>query len=101
MFLLRNSLEQGRNLKLIIITFELMSGLKINFHESEVYYFEDAANRCDLFSEIFTYPIRKLPMMYLGIPLTIKISVLLNGLKQKKRWKMLGVWQGRCMSMGD
>ena len=36
---LDNDLEQANNLKLLLCAFELLSGLKINFHKSEIFYY--------------------------------------------------------------
>jgi hypothetical protein len=75
--LLQDNLEFARNLKFILILFEKMSGLKINFHKSEVYCFGDANNNKDAYTEIFTCPIKILPICYLGVPIdhkTLSIS---------------------------
>jgi hypothetical protein len=34
--------DQARNLKLLLSAFEQLSGLKINFHKSEIFYFGQA-----------------------------------------------------------
>ena len=59
-----------RNLKLILYCFEWLSGLKINFHKSEVFAFgvqqvekEEMANKLNCV-------LGKLPMKYLGIPVS-------------------------------
>ena len=70
--LLQNNLEFVRNLKFILILFEKMSGLKINFQKSEVYCFGNANNNKDAYAEIFTCPIKNLPMSYLGVPIDHK-----------------------------
>jgi hypothetical protein len=36
--LLEDNLDQARNMKVILCHFEKMSGLKINFHKSDIYY---------------------------------------------------------------
>ena len=67
----------ARNLKFVLVLFEQMSGLKINFHKSEILCFGKAVDRKNLYAEIFTCPIRNLPMNYLGIPVdykTLRIS---------------------------
>jgi hypothetical protein len=73
-----------------------MSGLKINFHKSEVICLGDAKNRSMDFEEIFTCKSGVLPMKYLGIPIDEKILNL-------KDWKpilekhenKLSCWQGK------
>ena len=37
-----DSIEEAKNMKLILSTFEQLSGLKINYHKSELYCFGDA-----------------------------------------------------------
>jgi retron-type reverse transcriptase len=39
---MEHSLEKARNMKLLLRAFEELSGLKINFHKSEVFYFGEA-----------------------------------------------------------
>ena len=42
------------SVKAILICFELMSGLKINFHKSDIYLFGEAKSKRNLYQEIFT-----------------------------------------------
>jgi hypothetical protein len=67
-----------------------MSGLKINFHQSEILCFGKAEERKNLYAESFTCPIKKLPMNYLGIPMddkTLRISHWARmEEKMKKNW---------------
>jgi hypothetical protein len=67
-FLLQDNPIYARNLKFVLILFEQMSGLKINFHKSEILCFGKAEERKNLYAEIFTCPIKNLPVNYLGIP---------------------------------
>jgi len=39
---MENNLEQEKNLKLLLCAFEQLSGLKINFHKSELFCFGEA-----------------------------------------------------------
>ena len=45
---MEHDFEQDRNMKLLLYAFEQASGLKINFHKSEVYYFGDAQDVVDI-----------------------------------------------------
>jgi hypothetical protein len=36
-FIIQDDLESARNLKFILCMFEQMSGLKVNFHKSDIY----------------------------------------------------------------
>jgi hypothetical protein len=47
---MKHDLEKARNLKLILAAFEQLSGLKINFHKSELFCFGEAAS---LYAELF------------------------------------------------
>jgi hypothetical protein len=40
-------------LKLIVSAFEKLSGLKINFHKSDLYYFGEAQAQVDMYVELF------------------------------------------------
>ena len=55
------------NLKYLLCCFEHLSGLKINYHKSEIVCFGDAKNNSEKFTDIFTCVEGKLPMKYLGI----------------------------------
>jgi hypothetical protein len=99
--LIQDNLEYARNLKFILILFEKMSGLKINFHKSEVYCFGNANNNKEAYAEIFTCPIKKLPICYLGVPIDHKtLSKTQWANTEEKFEKKLGVWQGRYLSLG-
>ena len=41
---MEGNLEQARNMKLLLRAFEQLSGLKINFHKSEMFCYGDAKN---------------------------------------------------------
>jgi hypothetical protein len=70
--LFKDNLEQARNLKFLLCLFEQMSGLKINFHKSEVYCLGRAKERYKFFEEILTCKAGDLPIKYLGIPIDEK-----------------------------
>jgi hypothetical protein len=67
--LLDDDLENARNIKFILCLFEQISGLKINFHKSEIYCLGAAKEKAQYYSEIFTFPVADLPMKYLGMPI--------------------------------
>jgi hypothetical protein len=46
-------LEKARNLKLILAAFEQLSGLKINFHKSELVCFVEARDSAALYAKLF------------------------------------------------
>jgi hypothetical protein len=69
-------------MKLILAFFEQLSGLKINFHKSEIFYFGKAKDDENSYRAIFVCEVGSLPFKYLGIP--IHYRTLLN-----KEWKSI------------
>jgi hypothetical protein len=64
-----HDLEKAHNLKLILVAFEQLSGLKINFHKSELFCFGDAQDDTALYTELFGCGQGQFPIRYLGIPI--------------------------------
>ena len=89
-------------MKLILVLFEQLSGLKINFHNSELYCFGKAKDDQEKYRCIFGCEVGALPFRYLGI--LIHHRKLLN-----KEWKTvedrfekkLVAWVARMLSYGD
>ena len=48
-----HDLDKARNLKLLLCAFEELSGLKINFHKSELFCFGDAAESAPEYADTF------------------------------------------------
>ena len=90
------------NMKLILSIFEQLSGLKINFHKSELYWFGKAKEMQNEYREIFGCEVGSLPLKYLGIPIHYRKLLI-------KEWKMiedrfekkLGCWASKMLSYGD
>jgi hypothetical protein len=59
------------NLKLILYYFEWLSGLKINYHKSEVYVFGVQQGDKELMANMLNC-VLELPLKYLGIPVCDK-----------------------------
>jgi hypothetical protein len=78
-----------------------MSGLKINFHKSEIICLGIAVERDHYYADIFTYPHSYLPMKYLGVLIDNKklYKSLWSPIVEKIESK-LGSWQGRFLSLG-
>jgi hypothetical protein len=78
-----------------------MSGLKINFHKSEIFCFGQAKDEEDQYERLFGCQVGSYPFRYLGIPLHYK---KLNN----KDWehieerieKRLSSWKGKYLSVG-
>jgi hypothetical protein len=99
---MENNLEKALNMKLILYFFEQFSGLKINFHKSEIYCFGQAKDLEENYMDLFGCESGSFPFKYLGIP--IHYRKLRNG-----EWKpvedrfetKLGNWIGKLLSYGD
>ena len=62
-----HDLEKAVNMKLILSTFEQLSGLKINFHKSKIFCF-GKAKECEVsYSQLFGCDLGKFPFRYLGL----------------------------------
>jgi hypothetical protein len=62
--------EKAVNFKLLLTIFELMSGLKINFTKSELFFIGGDNAVEEFYSDLFCYQVGKLPLKYLGVPVT-------------------------------
>ena len=67
-----DNLDKAKNVKLLLCAFEQLSGLKINFHKSEIFCFGNAKNSENFYSQLFGYQIGAYPFKYLGIPIHYK-----------------------------
>jgi hypothetical protein len=61
--------QKATNMKLILCVFEQLSGLKINFHKSELFCFEVAKQCEQQYAQLFGCGIGMYPFRYLGIPM--------------------------------
>jgi hypothetical protein len=99
---MEHNLEKSLNMKLILCIFEQLSGLKINFHKSEVFFFGQAKEMQDDYKILFGCEIGSLPFRYLGIP--IHFRRLRNGEWkpiEDRLEKKLGSWIKKLLSYGD
>jgi hypothetical protein len=64
-----HDLEKAMNLKLLLIAFEELSDLKINFHKSEVFCFGEAKDNESQYEQLFGCKKGSFPFKYLGIPM--------------------------------
>jgi hypothetical protein len=99
---LQYDLEKAVNMKLILTIFEMLSGLKINFHKSEIYCFGKAKEVEDQYRQIFGCESGSLPFRYLGIPIHYRKlrNSEWNPVESRFNAK-LGSWQGKMLSYGD
>jgi hypothetical protein len=67
---------QAKELKLVLSTFEQLSGIKINFHKSELLCYGAANKDCELeYAHLFGCRLGDFPFRYLGIAMNhVKLS---------------------------
>lgn len=99
---MEHNLKKAIDMKLILCLFEQLSGLKINFHKSEVFCFGNAKEEENQYKQLFGCELGSLPFRYLGIP--IHYRKLLN--KERKAIedrfrKKLSSWKGNLLSYGE
>ena len=89
-------------MKLILCMFEQFSGLKINFHKSELFCFGSAKEVETDYMQLFGCESGSLPFTYLGIP--IHFRKLKNSdwkVVEDRFEKKLSAWIGKLLSYGD
>ena len=64
-----HDLEKALNMKLIVCIFQQLSGLKINFHKSELFCFDKAKEVEEDYIVLFGCATGSLPFKYFGIPI--------------------------------
>jgi hypothetical protein len=95
------SIQSIRNLKLILYCFEWLSGLKINFHKSEVYVFGYSQQDKDNMANMLNCVLGEFPMKYLGIPISDHhLSMGAFSPTLQKMIKILDPWKGRHITSG-
>jgi hypothetical protein len=66
---LDHNLDHAQNIKLLLMIFEQLSGLKINFHKSEIFCHGMAKDHELQYSHLFGCAIGSMHFNYLGIPM--------------------------------
>ena len=96
-----HNLEQAKNMKLLLCVFEQLSGLKINFHKSEIFCYGEAKHHEQEYTELFGCGLGPYPFRYLGIPMhhrklhNADWSVIEERFKRK-----LSTWKAKHLSYG-
>jgi hypothetical protein len=99
---MEHDMDKALNMKLVLCIFEQLSGLKINFHKSELFCFGRAKQMENDYKTLFGCDIGSLPLRYLGIP--IHFRKLRNGEwkpVEDRFEKKLSSWIGKMLSYGD
>jgi hypothetical protein len=98
---IEHDIEKARNLKLILATFEQLSGLKINFHKSELFFFGEAQNDASLYADLFGCGQGQFPIRYLGILIHYRRLTLAEWKSVEERLQQcLSSWKGKLLSLG-
>jgi hypothetical protein len=93
--------EKAINMKLILSTFEQLSGLKINFHKSEIFCFGKAKEHEESYSQLFGCKVGKYPFRYLDLPMhTRKLNNKDWQMIENRIKKRLSGWKGKMLSVG-
>jgi hypothetical protein len=99
---MEHDIVKALNMKLILCIFEQLSGLKINFHKSEIFCFGKAKDIEQQYMQIFGCEAGALPFKYLGIPIhhrTLR-NAEWNPVESRFASK-LGCWRSKMLSYGD
>jgi hypothetical protein len=98
---MEHDLEKAQNLKLILSAFEQLSGLKINFHKSELFCFGEALDEVNAYANLFGCGQGQFPMRYLGILIHYRRLTLAEWkLIEERLQKFLSSWKGKLLSLG-
>ena len=83
--------QQIRHLQGVIISFQAISGLKINLSKSELVFVGQVPNVTEL-AGVLGCKVSELPLSYLGLPLgaTFKKKVIWNGVVEKMERRLAG-----------
>ncbi|WVZ53559.1 hypothetical protein U9M48_004482, partial [Paspalum notatum var. saurae] len=100
-FFLDHDLEKAKNMKIILCVFEKLSGLKINFHKSEIFCVGQAKECENAYSEVFGCKSGSFPFRYLGLPMHYR--KLRNSewrhIEERFEKQLIG-WKGKLLSVG-
>jgi hypothetical protein len=98
---MEHDLEKAQNLKLILAAFEQLSGLKINFHKSELFFFGEAQDSVADYAELFACGQGQFPIRYLGLPIHYRRLTIAEWKSVEERLqKCLSSWKGKLLSLG-
>ena len=96
-----HNLESARNMKLILCAFEQISGLKINFHKSELFCFGEAQKEIGQYTSMFGCKTGEFPLCYLGIPIHYRKLQNADWKKVEEHFEArLSNWKGKHLSIG-
>ena len=98
---LEDDLVQAQNLKLILCMFEKISGLKINYHKSEIFCLGEASTKASSYIQLFGCKEGSFPFKYLGIPMSQHKIANKDWEQLETRFqKKLSSWKSKLLSTG-
>ena len=98
---INHDLEQAKNLKLLLCAFEQLSGLKINFHKSEIFCYGAAKEMEESYTHLFGCNAGEYLFRYLGIPMHHRQLLNSEWRKVEERFqKKLSCWKAKYLSYG-
>jgi hypothetical protein len=93
--------KQAMNLKLLLCAFEQLSGLKINFHKSEIFCYGEAKEMEEFYTSLFGCNTGKYPFRYLGILMHHRQLLNSEWKKVEERFEQkLSCWKAKYLSYG-
>jgi hypothetical protein len=96
-----HDLDKACNMELLLCAFEKLSGLKINFHKSELFCFGEAQELIDQYTKLFGCNPGALPMKFLGIPIHYRTLSNASWKRAEERFgKRLSSRKGKHLSIG-
>jgi hypothetical protein len=96
-----HDLDKAQNMKLLLCAFEQVSGLKINFHKSELFSFSQAQEFVEQYTDLFGCEEGSFPLKYLGIPIHFKKLSNADWKRIEERFKKrFSSWKGKHISVG-
>lgn len=94
-------LKNAKDMKLLLFVLEKLSSIKINFHKSELFFFGEAKECQEQYSQMFGCQIGKYPVECLGIPMHFrKLNNHNWEVIEEIIEKKLSSWKGKHMSVG-
>jgi hypothetical protein len=96
---LEKDVEMARNLKWLLTCFEQMSGMRINYHKSDLLTINVEEDEARVFAQIFGCKLADFPFIYLGVPLHFSklkkedLQPILD-----KIIKRIAGWRGKLLS---
>jgi len=88
------------NLKILLYCFEWLSGLKINYHKSEVILFGFSQEEKEREANMLNYRLGALPIKYIGIPVLDSFLGIPAFKGLEKMLKRSDPWKGKFMTSG-